>query len=344
MQRCIRLALHGAGRVAPNPLVGAVLVHEDRIIGEGWHRQYGQAHAEVNCIRDAMKNGNAAFIPQSTLYVSLEPCAHHGKTPPCTDLIIANRVPNVVIGCRDPFPAVNGKGIEKLEAAGVKVITAVLEQECRELNRRFLTFHEKHRPYIVLKWAETADGFIAPASQSAGSTRLHISNHYSNRLVHRWRSEEAAILVGARTALLDDPELTNRYWTGPSPVRLLLDPGLKLPVTARLYDGKQQTIIFNSIKEGEEGSVVFYRISPEKNTITQLLEALYQLQLTSVLVEGGATLLRSFIEAGAWDEARIIQNQALRIGEGLAAPVLTSGRESSSMILGDDVVRIFKRI
>ncbi len=234
MHRCLELARLGAGYVAPNPMVGAVLLHEGRIIGEGWHKEYGKAHAEVNCI-NAVKESERQFISQSTLYVSLEPCAHHGKTPPCTDLIIRHKIPRVVIGCRDSFKEVDGKGIEKLKAAGIEVETAVLEQECRELNKRFFTFHTKQRPYIILKWAQTSDGFIAPlippkvGISEPQTQRLFISNEYSNILVHQWRSEEAAIMVGTNTALLDNPELTTRLWPGPSPVRLVIDLNLRLP-------------------------------------------------------------------------------------------------------------------
>src|SRR4026209_222335 len=207
MLRCLELAEKGSGYVAPNPMVGAVLVHDGKIIGEGYHRQYGQAHAEVNCL-SSIKEGDKNKIARSVLYVSLEPCSHFGKTPPCTDLIITNKIPNVVIGCSDPFKEVNGKGIEKLKAAGVNVVYGILERECQQLNKRFFTFHTRHRPYIILKWAETADGKIA----GDGASRLFISNEQTNRLVHKWRSEEASILVGTNTVLMHDPELTTRNW------------------------------------------------------------------------------------------------------------------------------------
>jgi diaminohydroxyphosphoribosylaminopyrimidine deaminase / 5-amino-6-(5-phosphoribosylamino)uracil reductase len=295
MQRCLELAKKGAGYVAPNPMVGAVLVHEDKIIGEGWHQQYGEAHAEVNCIA-SVKEEDRSLIAQSTMYVSLEPCAHFGKTPPCVDLIVQHKVPKVIIGCRDPFEEVNGKGIEKLRAAGVEVIAGVLENECKELNKRFFTYHTKQRPYIILKWAQTADGKIASLNPSEGRTsdsdkteidyssqiihqnkttsviaeagspplegreaaveRLLISNEYSNRLVHKWRSEEAAILVGTNTALLDDPELTTRLWPGPSPVRLVLDRDLKLPSSLKIFNQEVKTIIFNCIKQKREPLVI----------------------------------------------------------------------------------------
>ncbi len=226
MQRCLGLAKLGAGHVAPNPMVGAVLVYNDRIIGEGYHQQYGKAHAEVNCI-NSVKEDDIQLIEKSTLYVSLEPCAHYGKTPPCADLIIAKKIPTVVIACRDTYEEVNGRGIDKLKAANVNVIVGVLEKDAIELNKRFFTFYTKHRPYIILKWAQSNDGKIANADHS----RVFISNEESNRLVHKWRSEEAAILVGTNTALYDDPELTTRLWTGNNPIRLVIDMEVKLPIS-----------------------------------------------------------------------------------------------------------------
>lgn len=329
MHRCIELARKGAGSVAPNPMVGAVLVHNGQIIGEGWHERYGEAHAEVNCIRQAIQNGQTDIIQQSTLYVSLEPCAHFGKTPPCSDLIIQHRIPKVVIGCRDPFAEVNGKGIEKLNAAGVETVVDVLKDECIELNKRFFTFHQQHRPYIILKWAQTANGKIASLSPpkrgmntDSAVQRLLISNEFTNKLVHKWRSEEASILVGTNTALLDDPQLTNRYWPGKQPVRLVLDKELRLPASLKLFNADARTIVFNVIKQAEEGTVQYYRISKEGNRVRQIIDALYQLKLQSVLVEGGAQLLQSFIEEGLWDEARVIENEKLKIENGLAAPQL----------------------
>lgn len=221
MQRCLELAAMGAGQVAPNPMVGAVLVHQGRIIGEGYHRQYGQAHAEVNCVNSVAEE-ERSLIPLATMYVSLEPCAHHGKTPPCADLIVAQGIKQVVIGCMDTFSAVAGKGIEKLEKAGIKVETGVLEAECRQINRRFFTFHEQQRPYIVLKWAQSRNGLVA----GAGGVPVRISNKYSDRLVHKWRSEEMGILAGTRTAINDNPRLNNRLWTGKDPVRIIIDLSL----------------------------------------------------------------------------------------------------------------------
>lgn len=239
--RCLQLAKLGVGNVAPNPMVGAVLVYEERIIGEGWHQQFGKAHAEVNCIA-SVKDDDKNLIEQSTLYVSLEPCAHFGKTPPCCDLIIQQRIPKVVIGCRDPFIKVNGNGIEKLKAANIEIITGVLENECKELNKPFFTFHQKSRPYIILKWAQTADnkiGFIE-------NKRLLISNIITNRLVHKWRTESASILVGTNTAMIDNPALTNRYWNGKNPVRLIIDKQLKLSNDLKIFNNEAPTVILTN--------------------------------------------------------------------------------------------------
>ncbi len=328
MQRCIELAQKGAGSVAPNPMVGAVLVHNGQIIGEGWHERYGEAHAEVNCIQQAIQNGYEQLLPESTIYVSLEPCAHFGKTPPCSDLIIKHKIPKVVIGCRDLFVEVNGKGIEKLNAAGVETVVDVLKEECIELNKRFFTFHQQHRPYIILKWAQTGDGKIGTAplnppnrgTLTSAVQRLLISNEFTNRLVPQWRREEASILVGTNTALLDDPQLTNRYWPGKQPVRLVLDKELKLPHTLQLFNDAAKTIVFNNLKDSIEGNIQYYRISKDGNAVEQMVDALYQLKIQSVIVEGGAQLLQSFIDAGLWDEARVIENSSLRIEKGLNAP------------------------
>lgn len=342
MYRCLELAKLGAGHVAPNPMVGAVLVYEDRIIGEGWHQEYGKAHAEVNCI-NAVKEEDRKLISLSTLYVSLEPCAHFGKTPPCADLIIANKVPNVVIGCRDPFEEVNGKGIEKLKAAGINVESGILEEEFTLLNKRFFTFHTKKRPYVLLKWAQTNDGFIA----GENSSRLLISNENTNRLVHKWRSEEAAIMVGTNTALHDDPSLTTRLWPGPSPVRLVIDMNLRLPGSLKVFDGSVKTIVFNTVKQEEKPNLSFIKLDKEKQFIPQLIDALYKLKIQSVLVEGGAALLQTFIESGIWDETRVIVNgelssRLLSGGNGLPAPVLKNEQLISEEKISTDTISYFK--
>lgn len=332
MRRCFELASLDMGNVAPNPIVGAVLVHNDRIIGEGYHQQYGQAHAEVNCINSVAQT-DQQLIASSTLYVSLEPCAHFGKTPPCADLIIKYKIPVVVIGCRDSFKEVAGRGIQKMKEAGIQVITGVLEQEALELNKRFFTFHNSQRPYIILKWAQTGDHKIA----GADDLRLLISNEKTNRLVHKWRSEEAAILVGTNTALKDNPSLTTRLWQGNNPVRLVIDKALKLPQSLNMFDASVKTIVFNTIKH-EEGKIFYYKLANKENFIPEMLAALYQLNIQSVLVEGGAALLQSFIEAGYWDEARVVTNHSMQIGPGTDAPKLLKHREvSSEKIMGDTV-------
>jgi diaminohydroxyphosphoribosylaminopyrimidine deaminase/5-amino-6-(5-phosphoribosylamino)uracil reductase len=394
LRRCLELAKLGAGYVAPNPMVGAVLVHNDRVIGEGWHRQYGGAHAEVNCLASVNEKDHS-LVTQSVLYVSLEPCAHFGKTPACTDLIIRNKIPHVVIGCKDPFDKVNGKGIEKLQAAGVTVELAdpLLANECRILNKRFFTFYTRQRPYIILKWAQTGDGFMAGSSNPAGKAptsrtgeaspspsaggvlesskkydlspvsesefppaglgeaRLFISNEYSNRLVHKWRSQEAAILVGTTTALLDDPELTTRLWEGPSPVRLVIDRQLRLPGKLKMFTSRQSTIIFNEtthdIPAGmtitelkEKGGTWHYQLKTA-NQFGEFVKDLYRLDIQSVLVEGGAKLLQSFIDEGLWDEARVIKNQGLITGDGLRSPVLEKAILAASDELYSDRIETY---
>ena len=337
IHRCIELAKLGAGYVAPNPMVGAVLVHEGKIIGEGFHQQYGGPHAEVNCIT-SVKEQDKDKISSSVLYVSLEPCNHFGKTPPCSDLIIANQIPEVVIGCRDPFKEVDGKGIEKLKAAGIKVVYGILEKECQQINKRFFTFHTQHRPYVILKWAETANGKIG----GDGANRLLISNEQTNTLVHKWRSEEASILVGTNTALLDDPELTTRNWKGPSPVRLVIDMDLKLPSTLKIFNDKQRTVIFNTEKHEELNHLIYYQVTGDVNLVHQIVNALYQMKIQSVLVEGGAKLLQSFIDEGMWDEARIIKNEELKINNGLAAPELLPKNAKQEMKILNDSVKIYQ--
>lgn len=319
MARCIELASKGAGRVAPNPMVGAVLVHKDRIIGEGYHQQYGGSHAEVHCF-NAVAEADEELVSESVIYVSLEPCAHFGKTPPCADLIVRKGVRKVVIGCRDPFEAVNGKGVERLRNAGIEVVEGVLEKECLELNKRFFTFHQKKRPYIILKWAQTADGKMAAAS----TERLLISNAYANTLVHRWRSEEAAILVGTNTALLDDPLLNNRLWTGPSPLRMVIDVNLRLPASLKLFTDGHPVVVYTAAQAVQEGEITYQKIAADRPLLPQILNYCYQQGIQSILVEGGAQLLQSLINEGWYDEIRVITNTSLQIGAGLAAPVATA--------------------
>ena len=337
MHRCIELARLGAGSVAPNPMVGAVLVYQNRIIGEGYHMQYGKPHAEVNCI-NSVKDADKHFIPQSILYVSLEPCAHFGKTPPCADLIIRYQIKKVVIGCRDPFKQVDGKGIEKLKEAGIEVITPVLEKECIDLNIVFFTYYTKHRPYIIIKWAQSADGKIA----SSDFSRVHISNEISNRLVHQWRSEIMSILVGTNTALHDDPTLTTRLWKGKNPVRLVVDMDLSLPGTLKIFGTDARTIIFNAVKHEEIDNLLFYQVVESDNLIQQICHALYQLNIHSLIVEGGARLIQSFLDEGMWDEARVITNTQLTIPNGLPAPKIPSSFHVTEQRILNDTISFIK--
>ncbi len=342
MRRCLELARLGAGLVAPNPMVGSVLVYsnpdtgEERIIGEGYHEKYGEKHAEANCIA-AVSEDDRPLIARSTIYVSLEPCAHYGKQPPCADLIIRERIPKAVVGCRDPFPEVDGKGIERLRAAGVDVEVGLMEAECNDLNKRFFTFYQKHRPYIILKWARSADGKIAASERG----RTLISNEYSNRLVHRWRSEEAGILVGTRTAITDDPALTARLWSGPDPIRLVIDKELRLPSSLKLFDGTVRTVVFNLRRHEEGGAFEYYQLSPDSSIVHQIIVALMQLRIQSVLVEGGSRLLQSFIDEGYWDEARVITNTGLMLPGGLPEPELGVVSASRLETLEEDTIRYF---
>ncbi|RPD38072.1 bifunctional diaminohydroxyphosphoribosylaminopyrimidine deaminase/5-amino-6-(5-phosphoribosylamino)uracil reductase RibD [Chitinophaga barathri] len=326
MQRCISLALNGEGMVAPNPMVGAVLVHEGRIIGEGFHRLYGEAHAEVNCV-NSVEPELQELIPRSIMYVSLEPCAHHGKTPPCADLIIAKNIPEVVIGCVDSFSRVAGKGIEKLREAGVKVTTGVLEAECRYLNRRFFTFHEQQRPYVILKWAQSPDGFMAPPDGKP----VRISGPYADRLVHQWRSREAGIMVGTQTALKDNPRLNTRLWPGKSPVRIVLDLDEKIPRHFHLHDGSVRTIFIT----GKE-------IDRSEELLPQVMAILHKESVQSIIVEGGANLLQQFINSGTWDELRVITGQE-PLGNGLRAPYMGRTVVQEKLDAGGDQVAVYGR-
>jgi diaminohydroxyphosphoribosylaminopyrimidine deaminase / 5-amino-6-(5-phosphoribosylamino)uracil reductase len=346
MHRCLQLARLAGGLVAPNPMVGAVLVHDDRIIGEGYHQKYGEAHAEVNCL-NSVKQEHRHLIERSVMYVSLEPCAHYGKTPPCADLIVRNKIPKVVIGCRDPFVQVDGKGIEKLKAAGVEVVQGLLEQECRELNKRFFTFHTQHRPYVILKWAQSGNHKIANQDYS----RVLISNGLTNRIVHQWRSEVMAIAVGTNTALHDNPELSTRLWPGKNPIRIVVDLHLRLPRSLKLLDGSIPTLVFNckehtieNPKLSLQNGVHYYQVTEDVSLVHQMLNALYGLNIQSVLIEGGAYLLQSFIEEGMWDEARVITNEDLIIGNGLPAPVLQQHRLVHTEDFLSDAVRTYQPI
>ncbi|MBC7536425.1 MAG: bifunctional diaminohydroxyphosphoribosylaminopyrimidine deaminase/5-amino-6-(5-phosphoribosylamino)uracil reductase RibD [Ferruginibacter sp.] len=338
MQRCLQLAASGAGAVAPNPMVGAVLVHDDRIIGEGFHTKYGEAHAEVNCINSVAVQ-DQELIKEGILYVSLEPCNHYGKTPACTDLIIHSKIKKVVVACKDPFEKVNGSGIEKLRANGVEVIMPVLEKDAMWLNRRFFTFHEKKRPYIILKWAQSDNLKMA----GEHSTVIKISNEITDRLVHKWRSEEAGIMVGTNTALTDDPSLTTRLWKGNHPVRVVVDAALKLPASLNLLDDRYPTIIVNTCKRETLGSKLFYKYEAMDGLLPATMQALQQQNLLSVIIEGGGKLLSSFIRSGLWDEARIITNRQLYIKDGINAPTLENEILFKKELIRSDEICYYKR-
>lgn len=306
-------------------------MYNNKIIGEGYHMKYGEAHAEVNCI-SSVKPNNRSLISQSTLYVSLEPCSHFGKTPPCADLIIENNIPHVVIGCKDPFEKVNGGGIEKLLAAGARITTGILEDEAIELNKRFFTYHTKQRPYIILKWAQSANARIATATFGA----VKISNLLSDTMVHKWRSEESAIMVGFNTAKFDDPLLTNRLWTGNNPVRIVFDPGLELKASLQLFSQQAPTLVINCLKASTDGVVKYCKISEGLPIIEECVKLMHSEGLLSVIVEGGTKLIQSFINAGYWDEIRMIENSELQIENGIPAPIIGTSLSPAIKMVGSD--------
>jgi diaminohydroxyphosphoribosylaminopyrimidine deaminase/5-amino-6-(5-phosphoribosylamino)uracil reductase len=318
MYRCLQLAQNGIGHVSPNPMVGALLVCNDIIIGEGSHLRYGEAHAEPNAI-NAVKDKQ--LLSQSTLYVNLEPCSHYGKTPPCADLIVQNKIPRVVIGTLDPNPKVAGRGVEILRKAGVEVVVGILDDECRELNKRFFIFQERKRPYVLLKWAQTADGFIDRNRISNAELPLIISNEMTLMLTHKMRSENQAILVGANTVLLDNPSLTVRNWSGRTPVRVAIDRLGRIPSDYNLLDGKLATIIFSEKYRENDLNLEFVKIEFDEHCLRNVLKYLFERNINSVLVEGGASILNGFIESGLWDEANV-EISPVKINEGVEAPIL----------------------
>lgn len=325
IKRCIEIAKNGLGTTRPNPMVGSVIVYNNLIIGEGFTSPYGGNHAEVNAI-NAVKN--KALLKEATIYVTLEPCSHFGKTPPCSDLIIKNQIPNVVIGCIDDNFQVAGKGIEKLKQAGCNVILGILEAECKEHHKRFFTFHNKKRPYIILKWAETLDGFIAPESKNEQKP-VWITNEFSRQLVHKWRAEEQAILVGTNTVLKDNPSLTVRDWTGQNPIRIVLDSHKKISKELAVFNNDAETITISK-KD----------IDFSKNIAQQICNILYKNNINSVIVEGGAKTLQMFIDETIWDEARIFTgNKTFK--KGIKAPVF-SGTLISEEIILNDTLKIYK--
>jgi len=342
IKRCIELARNGIGLTSPNPSVGSVIVYDNQIIGEGYTSAYGGNHAEVNAV-DAVKN--KSLLSKATIYVSLEPCNHFGKTPPCSDLILKNKIPNVVIGCIDPFEKVAGTSIEKLKKNGCNVIVGVLENECMASNKRFFTFQNKKRPYIILKWAETKDGFIdvernVDAIKDAKPN--WISNKYSRQLVHKWRTEEDAILIGTNTAINDNPKLDIRNWSGKNPVRVVLDKSLRIPSNYDLFDETIQTIVITEKKGNPKNNILFEQIDFSKDVAQQISSVLYNHNLQSVLIEGGKQMLQTFIDANLWDEARIFVGNT-SFNKGVKAPIIP-GNEISAENIQSDVLKIIKNI
>jgi diaminohydroxyphosphoribosylaminopyrimidine deaminase/5-amino-6-(5-phosphoribosylamino)uracil reductase len=329
MLRALEIAALGAGKVSPNPMVGCVIVQQDRIIGEGWHERFGGPHAEVNAI-NAVKD--KSLFQGAEMFVTLEPCAHFGKTPPCADLIIQFPFRKVWIANIDPNPSVNGKGTARLNSAGIEVNTGLLAERGRSLNQRFFTFIQKQRPYILLKWAETSDGFIARENYDS----KWISNIYSRTLVHKWRSEEDAVMVGKNTALYDDPQLTVRDWKGAQPLRIVLDTHLELPAASCLFDNSAPTLVINSLKDQKKNHLEYVRILPGPTYLSDLLTALFQRNIQSVMVEGGTALLQSFINTGLWDEARIFRGEN-RFGKGIFRPDISGEITGRELIEGDEL-------
>ena len=319
MSRCLQIARLAGGQVAPNPMVGAVLVCDDIIIGEGFHQRFGEDHAEPNAINSVI---DRELLKRATLYVSLEPCSYYGKTPPCADLIVSCEIPRVVIGTFDPNPKVSGRGVQILRKAGIEVIVGIMEEECRELNKRFFIFQEQKRPYVLLKWAQTQDGFIDRVRTDQTEPPLQISNNITKQLTHKMRSENQSILVGANTVLLDNPSLTVRNWSGKSPLRISIDRQGRIPENFNLMDGSIQTFVFTEKDRISKHRLEFIKINFDANCLTTILNELFKRNIHSVLVEGGASILNSFIEAGLWDEANI-EVSPQRISTGVKAPVLS---------------------
>ena len=339
INRCIELAKNGLGTTYPNPLVGSVIVYEDKIIGEGWHKKAGEAHAEVNAINSVE---DKTLLSKATIYVSLEPCSHFGKTPPCADLISTHKIPNVVIGTVDPNEKVAGKGIAKLLEAGINVTVGILEEQCNDLNKRFFTFHNKKRPYIILKWAETADGFIAPFKllkqvQHDKLKPVWITNKYSRQLVHKWRTEEQGILVGTKTVLDDNPSLTARDFSGYNPVRIVLDKSGKIDTKFHVKDNSVKTIFLTeneSLISSE--NCIYEQCSFDENLIENTLNILVKHQIQSVIIEGGSKTLQSFIDKNLWDEARIFTGKNI-FENGTKAPTIKGKINSTETILKDQL-------
>lgn len=344
MRRCIQLARNGQRNAPPNPMVGAVVVCDGRIIGEGYHVRCGEGHAEVNALA-SVAEADLHLLEKSTIYVSLEPCSHYGKTPPCADLIVAKRLKRVVVGCLDPFAKVQGRGIRKLQDAGIDVTVGVLEKECKALNKHFMTFHSKKRPFVTLKWAQSADGFI---DSPEGEPRAMISNEQTMAVCHKRRTEHQAIMVGRRTAELDNPSLTVREWSGMNPLRVVLDRANQLPGTLRLFDGEVPTLVFcdakSGVGSGENGVAEIVRIDFEADVIGQVMQELHSGGVQTLLVEGGRALLQSFIDTGCWDEA-FVETSPVMLGGGVPAPMLKNAEiVSSKFYLGHEITEYSQKM
>ena len=332
IKRCIELAKKAEGKTYPNPLVGSIIVHNGKIIGEGYHEKEGENHAEINAINSVE---NIHLLKDSTIYVTLEPCSHFGKTPPCANKIVEIGFKKVVIGTLDSHEKVNGKGKELLENAGIEVVSGVLEEDCKDLNKRFFTFHQKKRPFIILKWAESADGFLDKDFKPT-----QIGNPLTKQFVHTLRSEEQAILVGINTALNDNPSLTTREISGRNPVRILIDFDLKVPQNFKIYNEEAETLVFNSLKDSQDKHIKFIKIE-KKNFLQNLMDKLYENNIQSVIIEGGSFTLKQFIEANLWDEAIVIKNENLILENGTKAPELDFNY-SEKKNFRDNVIYFFK--
>ncbi|WP_298514806.1 bifunctional diaminohydroxyphosphoribosylaminopyrimidine deaminase/5-amino-6-(5-phosphoribosylamino)uracil reductase RibD [uncultured Kordia sp.] len=337
MKRCLQLAKNGLTAAMPNPSVGAVIVHNNVIIGEGYTSAYGGNHAEVNAVHSVK---DKSLLKEATIYVSLEPCSHFGKTPPCSDLIIKHQIPKVVIGTIDPFAKVAGRGIQKLKDAGCEVILEVLKDECIASNKRFFTFHQHKRPYIILKWAETQDGFIDKIRNENDPVQPNwITNKFARQLVHKWRSEEAAILVGTNTAITDNPKLNTRDWHGKSPVRIVLDKSLRIPQHYSLFDQSVKTIVLTEQEKISSENLIFEKIDFSQNLAQQICEILYHHNLQSVIIEGGKQTLQTFIDANLWDEARVFTG-SISFTDGIRRPNL-KGKLQSEILISDNLLQTY---
>ena len=335
IEKCITLARKGILNVSPNPMVGCVIVYNDEIIGEGYHQEYGKSHAEVNAIK-AVKN--KSLLSKSTLYVNLEPCCHHGKTPPCTDLIIKHNFSKVVIGCIDPFSEVLGKGIKKLEDNSIEVVHGVLEEKCKDLNRRFFYFHKYKRPYIILKWAKSKDNYIAPIKQEKP---FWMTSKESKTLVHNWRAEEDAILVGRKTVIADNPSLTVRMCEGKNPIRLVIDKSLSLNNNYNIFDDHAETLVFNNIKSDIVSNTIYIK-TDFNNLIEEILNELYKRNILSLIVEGGAITINNFIENNLYDEIRLFTTEKV-LENGILSPQIPNIKMTKTTIITKDKLEVYKR-